>query len=167
MILGGGAFSYERGTPPYDQPMSPQYRIPYGPMDCPLLNYSRNAMDAGFRTREPNPVWNGTLNSKNNRFTATCNGSEAGSYPRRIDPCMTQLNAQGPSRTCKESKEEAEKGTVPGSLGFGLHVTNVRVNRPRKPLCGGIPSPFLEPSPRSWSHFVGVYRQILTTPLKN
>jgi hypothetical protein len=38
---------------------------------------------------------------------------------------------------------------------------------PRKPLCGGIPSPFLEPSPRSWSHFVGVYRQILTTSLKN
>jgi len=37
----------------------------------------------------------------------------------------------------------------------------------RKALCGGIPSSFLEPSPRSWSHFVGVYLQKLTTSLKN
>ena len=30
---------------------------------------------------------------------------------------------------------------------------------PRKPLCGGIPGSFLEPLVRSWSHFVGIYRQ--------
>ena len=35
-------------------------------------------------------------------------GSEAGSYLRRIDPCTTQLKARGPSRTCNESKEEEE-----------------------------------------------------------
>ena len=34
---------------------------------------------------------------------------EAGSYLRLIDSCMTQLKAQGPSRTCNESKEEEEK----------------------------------------------------------
>jgi len=33
-------------------------------------------------------------------------GSEAGSYLRLIDSCITQLKAQGPSRTCNESKEE-------------------------------------------------------------
>ena len=38
---------------------------------------------------------------------------------------------------------------------------------PQRALCGGIPSPFLELSPRSWSHFAGIYRQILTTSLKN
>ena len=38
---------------------------------------------------------------------------------------------------------------------------------PQKALCGGIPDPFLEPLTRSWSHFVGVYRQILTMSLKN
>ena len=34
--------------------------------------------------------------------------TEAGSYFRRIDFCITQLKAQGPSRTCNESKEEEE-----------------------------------------------------------
>ena len=38
---------------------------------------------------------------------------------------------------------------------------------PQKAPCGGIPDPFLEPLTRSWSHFVGVHRQILTTSLKN
>ena len=32
--------------------------------------------------------------------------TEAGSYLRLIDVCITQLKAQGPSRTCNESKEE-------------------------------------------------------------
>ena len=35
-------------------------------------------------------------------------GTEAGSYLRLIDSCITQLKAQGPSRTCNESKEEEE-----------------------------------------------------------
>jgi len=33
-------------------------------------------------------------------------GTEAGSYLRLIDSCITQLKAQGPSRTCNESKEK-------------------------------------------------------------
>ena len=32
--------------------------------------------------------------------------TEAGSYLRLIYFCITQLKAQGPSRTCNESKEE-------------------------------------------------------------
>ena len=35
-------------------------------------------------------------------------GIEAGSYLRLIDSCIPQLKAQGPSRTCNESKEEEE-----------------------------------------------------------
>ena len=35
--------------------------------------------------------------------------SEAGSYLRLIDFCITQLKAQGPSKTCNESKEEQEE----------------------------------------------------------
>ena len=35
-------------------------------------------------------------------------GSEAGSYLRFIDSCITQLRAQGPARTCNKSKEEEE-----------------------------------------------------------
>jgi len=34
--------------------------------------------------------------------------TEEGSYLRLIDFCITQLTAQGPSRTCNESKEEEE-----------------------------------------------------------
>ena len=34
--------------------------------------------------------------------------AEAGSYLRLGDSCTTQLKAQGPSRTCHESKEEEE-----------------------------------------------------------
>jgi len=44
-----------------------------------------------------------------------CSGSEAGSYLTLIDSCSTQLKAQGPSRTCNESKEEEaiEKDDLP------------------------------------------------------
>ena len=39
------------------------------------------------------------------RREAGC-GPEEGSYVRLIDSCITQLKAQGPSRTCNESEEE-------------------------------------------------------------
>ena len=42
------------------------------------------------------------------RDVQTCSGSEAGSYLRLIDSCIAQLQAQGPCRTCNESKEEEE-----------------------------------------------------------
>ena len=35
----------------------------------------------------------------------------AGEDLRRIDSCITQLKAQGPSRTCNESREEKEEAT--------------------------------------------------------
>ena len=41
-------------------------------------------------------------------LTEMCFGTEASSYLRLIDSCTTQLKAQGPSRTCNESKEEEE-----------------------------------------------------------
>ena len=41
-----------------------------------------------------------------------CCGTEAGSYLRLIDSCITQLKAQGPSRTCNQSKEEEEEHLV-------------------------------------------------------
>jgi len=43
--------------------------------------------------------------------TEMCSGSEADSHLRLIDSCITQLKAQGPSRTCNESKEEEEEAT--------------------------------------------------------
>ena len=46
---------------------------------------------------------------KNNHFTEMCCCTEAGSYLRLIDSCITQLKAQGPFKTCYESKEEEEE----------------------------------------------------------
>jgi len=59
---------------------------------------------------------------KNNHFPEMCCGSEAASYSRLIDSCITHLKAQGPSLSlrlkdlkdlkdlggCNESKEEEE-----------------------------------------------------------
>ena len=46
---------------------------------------------------------------KNNHFTEMCCGNEKGSYLTIIDSCITQLQAEGPSRTCNESKQEEEE----------------------------------------------------------
>ena len=55
--------------------------------------------------------WGGT------HFTGMCYGTEAGSYLRLIDSCIiTQLKAQGPSRTFNESKEEDALDLVAAGL---------------------------------------------------
>ena len=93
VVLGGGAVSYERGTPVGGVASREQ-----GP--C-----SRQAISPYMACR----IW---LVSHSNRRTATAHhesgGSEAGSYLRPIDSCTTQLKAQGLARTCNESKEEEE-----------------------------------------------------------
>ena len=55
-------------------------------------------------------------------------GKEAGSYLRLIDPCITQLKAQGRSRTCNESKEEEEA--------YGLFTRGLFTKCLGSPLCG-------------------------------
>jgi len=55
-----------------------------------------------------------------------CSGSEAGSYLRLIDSCINQLKAQGPPRTCNESKEEEE------TIEFCAPLAGTRM-RPRVP----------------------------------
>ena len=54
-----------------------------------------------------------TPDALNSAPPATIAGSEAGSYFRLIDSCITRIEAQGPSRTCNESKEEETKETPP------------------------------------------------------
>ena len=48
-------------------------------------------------------------------------------YVRLIDSCITQLKAQGPSRTCNESKEEEEKKFQ----GLGMRVASVELGLER------------------------------------
>ena len=40
-------------------------------------------------------------------------GCPASKYLRLIDSCITQLKAQGPSRTCDESKEKKKERDLP------------------------------------------------------
>jgi len=44
---------------------------------------------------------------------------------RLIDSCITQLKAQGPSRTCDESQEEAPAGGVRAAANMA-HITQPR-----------------------------------------
>jgi len=58
----------------------------------------------------------------------------AGSYLRFIDICITQLKAQGPSRTCNESKEEeefAQQRTVVGLDGVPREQKMLKGHLPR------------------------------------
>jgi len=49
---------------------------------------------------------------------------EAGSYSRLINSCFTQLQAQGPTRTCNENKEQDEEVPVGcETMSCGLVVT--------------------------------------------
>ena len=66
---------------------------------------------------------------KNNHLTEMCGGSEAGSYLRRIDSCITQLKAHGPSRTCDESTEDDDSGRFEAGAGL-CHV----LDQPRPDL---------------------------------
>ena len=55
-----------------------------------------------------------------------CSGSEAGSYLRLTDSCITQRKAQGPSRTCNESKEE-EAAISPAAAARGGDAFNALI----------------------------------------
>ena len=72
---------------------------------------------------------------KNNHFTEMCCGTEAGSYLRPIDSCITQLKVQGPSRTCNESKEERER-TRTGGGSRGWAARSPQSTRTPRPATG-------------------------------
>ena len=58
--------------------------------------------------------------------TELCCGTEAGSYLRPIDSCITQIKAQGPSRTCNEGKaEESEASTLNQVVAVAAVVASV------------------------------------------
>jgi hypothetical protein len=53
-------------------------------------------------------IWKGMGGKGFNYFTEMSSGFEAGSCLRLVESCITQLKAQGPSRTCNESEAEGE-----------------------------------------------------------
>ena len=75
----------------------------------PAMTNREALMENVMQRQKSEPSNPNSSQFKNNHSTEMCIGSEAGSYLRRIDSCITQLKAQGPSRTCNESKEEEEE----------------------------------------------------------
>jgi len=59
-----------------------------------------------------------------------CCGTEEGSYLSLVDSCITQLKAQGPSRTCSESEEEEEEEAR--VQGLGNEVSRRKSNQTAK-----------------------------------
>jgi len=57
-----------------------------------------------------------------------------GSYLRLIDFCITQLKAQGLSRTCNESKEDEENEDLGGMVQARLRSRLVRERRAKPDL---------------------------------
>jgi hypothetical protein len=68
-----------------------------------------------------------------------CRYSCMGSYLRVIDSCITQLKAQGPSRTCNESKEAERRllhgGEIRLASGLNARPTNPPVGTVHGPSC--------------------------------
>ena len=63
-------------------------------------------------------MWPGTVRKQGRKVGAENRGvvvTEAGSYSRLVDSCITHLKAQGPSRTIHESRQEGEEEEAGGS----------------------------------------------------
>ena len=82
--------------------------------------------------------------SNDNYFTELYGGSEAGSYLRRIDSCITQRKAQGPCRTCSESNEEKRRALT-SEAGYVSPMIRFRGKREQLKRCEGL-------SPESQCH---------------
>ena len=74
---------------------------------CVLLNSRRESNKEGLEVVGVEPSLPPAC-QMTSHFTEMCSGSEAGSYLRLIDSCITQLKVHEPSRTCNEGKEEEE-----------------------------------------------------------
>ena len=85
------------------------------------------------------------------------------------DEVLQDEARQAAARQGKLTALEAAAVGLPHGKGWSAHLSpdNNRVaplTRPRP--SNPIPCPFLEPSARSWSHFVGIYRQKLSKSSK-
>ena len=92
-------------------------------------------------------------------------------YTGRMGAKLVDWNKLGNWHNMTHSLDEPLKHDFPDLFvrqfaHVGHAIWSDRPSRPQKALCGGIPDPYLEPLTRCWSHFVGIYRQILTTSLK-
>ena len=88
-------------------------------------------MSSVLRRAYPPPVdpEAGLSSLKNNHFTEMCCGTEAGSYLRLIDSCITQLKAQRPLgpvtrvKKKKKSRPQCSSRSAPAPAS----ITNLRI----------------------------------------
>ena len=122
-----------------------------------ILHPAANTLHPSPYTLHPTPLLGA------NEWTAMTQ-MERVSIPKDQDHCP--LPSLAPSLAPSPSPSPSLSPPLPLSLSpirlfLPLTVT------PQRALCGGIPCSFLEPFARSWSHFVGIYRQNLTRSLEN
>ena len=91
--------------------------------------------------------------------------------PYTLDPTPCTLRPSSPEYCARMPPDVPNtNGALPGILRGNNATLTLRAlagDGPQKAVCGGIPGSFLEPLVRSWSHFVGIYRQKLTRSLEN
>ena len=89
----------------------------WSPRTPPQRGYTHTSVNALIQTSGNHGGRAGSTEEKikSDPLAETCSGSESGSYLRLIDSCITQLKAQGPFKTCNESKEEEAEGHRGGS----------------------------------------------------
>jgi len=112
---------------PQDASLLPEGVIPVPPPEAaPVTSQKCAAVPSGLVFKAHRLVYHSTLylwtfsaarstvflarrNRARERSEWCTRPTEAGSFLRLIDSCITQLMAQGPFRTCNESKEEEEE----------------------------------------------------------
>ena len=96
-----------------------EFEFPFQPVHV-------HAQDPGFRQgaelRHPEPIPHDRNDQGRAGLPFTLNPQPCF---RLIDSCITQLKAQGPSRTCNESKEEEEDRNDQGRAGLP-HTPNAK-----------------------------------------
>jgi hypothetical protein len=97
-----------------------------------------------------------------------------GHIPERRILMTVHVHVPAPRRAAVSVQGNLARKEQPLPLGPPKGYTKARCrvpwgcdSLPQKALRGGIPCSFLEPFARSWSYFVGIYRQKLARSLGN
>ena len=102
-----------------------------------------------------------------NYVSRMCGPQELSVRPKAsVKPSSNPVCAFKAMTTCQDTSVQDQRTLQPQDLyEASYHDTETLI--PRETLRGGIPGAVLEPLVRSWSHFVGIYRQKLTRSLAN
>jgi len=109
VVLGGGLFLMSE-VPLYctvEKNVRPRPAL--APPPHHLVHCCRTRRAKRFLESEGRDISPAVFGEGRHSVCLVCNALCRGAYLRLIDSCIIQLKAQGPARTCNESKEEEEE----------------------------------------------------------